>query len=372
MTSLTNSEINTILQRFPKIELSYETIPHKKVSPKYNCCLAIPNGKKVFVWFTFFGHDEVCLVMDLNKEKRITTVNILHTGIPIDLAKGTVLYGTVLENGTIIVEDIFFYCGVPQKGLFFGEKLGFTELFFEKISADSRLKNGFKLPILWATTSSTTTNSSSKNSDYMCEYIIPEKWELGYTVNHIQYRCLSDLAPFLNVFPVRKGFNKRNDLQNSESLKPNTLQQNKEASCLPLLKGDSNVKDTFVPWKMDFFKPQYKQTTVFQVSADIQYDIYHLYAYGKGRELVYYNVLHIPNFAKSVFMNRIFRNIRENGNLDAIEESDDEDDFEDLSYDKYVDLKKVVFIECKFNMKFKKWVPMQVVDSRKVVHIGQL
>jgi hypothetical protein len=72
-------------------------------------------------------------------------------------------------------------------------------------------------------------------------------------------------------------------------------------------------------------------------------------------------------------MNGLFRNIRENKNLDYIEESDDEDDFQNMNEDKYVDMKKTLLIECIFDRKFKKWTPVQVVDKRsKVVHISQL
>ena len=52
-------------------------------------------------------------------------------------------------------------------------------------------------------------------------------------------------------------------------------------------------------------------------------------------------------------MNDLFRNIRENQNLDYIEESDDEDDFENIAADKYVDLHKMIPMEFLFNGKFK-------------------
>jgi hypothetical protein len=109
------------------------------------------------------------------------------------------------------------------------------------------------------------------------------------------------------------------------------------------------------------------------VTADIQYDIYHLFAYGKNKMPIYYNVAHIPNYKTSVFMNGLFRNIRENKNLDYIEESDDEDDFQNEDLDKYVDINKVLLIECIFSNNFKKWIPLKVVDKNsKVVHISQL
>jgi hypothetical protein len=124
---------------------------------------------------------------------------------------------------------------------------------------------------------------------------------------------------------------------------------------------------------MDFTKPQYKYPTVFRVMADLQFDIYHLFAYGKDSQPIYYNIAYIPNYKTSVLMNGLFRNIRENKNLDYIEESDDEEDFQNMNIDKYVHIEKVLLMECVFNNKFKRWIPMRVVGPKeKIVHIGKL
>ena len=71
MLPLTHKESREILQRFPKFELSYETIPHKKVLPKYNLCIATPCGTKAFAWFTHFGVNDACFIMETNKEKKM-------------------------------------------------------------------------------------------------------------------------------------------------------------------------------------------------------------------------------------------------------------------------------------------------------------
>jgi hypothetical protein len=74
-------------------------------------------------------------------------------------------------------------------------------------------------------------------------------------------------------------------------------------------------------------------------------------------------------------MNGLFRNIKENRNLDYIEESDDDEDFQDMRVDKYVDLTKILYVECVFNKKFRRWTPMRLLDnqdSAKVVYIGKL
>ena len=134
----------------------------------------------------------------------------------------------------------------------------------------------------------------------------------------------------------------------------------------------SSVVDRFV-FNAHYLNPQYKYPTIFKVQADIQFDIYHLFAYGKNKMPIYYDLAYIPNYKSSIMMNGLFRNIRENNNLDFIEESDDEEDFQNMAIDKYVDINKTLLMEFTFNSKFKRWVPIKVVDSRfKVVHISQL
>ena len=82
-------------------------------------------------------------------------------------------------------------------------------------------------------------------------------------------------------------------------------------------------------------------------------------------------VAFIPTIATSVMMNRLFRNVRENENLDLIEESeDDEDDEEEVDEEensnlnnnnKYVDLAKTLDMECEYNARFQKWTPIRVL-----------
>jgi hypothetical protein len=44
--------------------------------------------------------------------------------------------------------------------------------------------------------------------------------------------------------------------------------------------------------------------------------------------------------------------------LDALEESDDEEEFENDKEDRFVDLNKVLKMQCCFHPKFRKWVPL--------------
>jgi len=254
---------------------------------------------------------------------------------------GTIFYGTLLEDSSnhFIIEDIFQYSGISLKGLLFRDKLAVLKHFFSSHPSTFN-QIGFSLPVLWNHTGAMDT--------------IPNEWSdrIGYTVHHVQYRALSHIAPFINVFvqkPVMpSGFS-------------NVVHRTSEQIIF---------RSTLRP---DYRKPQYRQSAVFLVKADIQADIYRLFAYGRNKTREYVDIAYISNYQASVFMNGIFRRIKENANLDFIEESDDEEEFEDVAEDRYVDLGKEVLMEFVFLPKFKKWLPVKIADKlAKVVHIGQL
>ena len=60
-------------------------------------------------------------------------------------------------------------------------------------------------------------------------------------------------------------------------------------------------------------------------------------------------------------MNALFRKIKENARLDTMEESDDDDEFENTDQDKFVSLKTEYKMVCRLNKKFCRWVPISIV-----------
>jgi hypothetical protein len=129
----------------------------------------------------------------------------------------------------------------------------------------------------------------------------------------------------------------------------------------------------FIPRNdLDFGAAAYKSEVVFRVMADIQSDIYLLYAYNEGI-FEFYDIAYIGSRKESAFMNSLFRIVRENSNIDYGEESEDEDMFQNTNIDKYVDLKREYKMSFSFHHKFKKWVPIRTVDAKtKCVNISQL
>jgi hypothetical protein len=386
MTEISIQDKPRLLQRFPKVELSYETIPHTKVSPDYNLCMGIPVGTKGYAWMTFHGTEDVCFLLETNKEKNITRIIKYPLPSRSRLANGTLFYGTIVGPAEFVVEDLLYYEGIPTKTQLLNERLGFLARFFEEYTGPVVR---FHMAPLWAIDKSTLYDAvyevpknpmdstvkgatdkdpkgptdkgpkgpTDKDPKGPTDKDPKGPTDKGPTVNdnhplgqfhHIQYRCLAKTAPYLNVFPTKKGF----------------------ASSITTVV----IKDYLLPWRhANPSKPQYRLPTVFLVRADIQFDIYRLFAYGGNKSEVYYGVACIPNYKTSVMMNRLFRRIPENECLDAAEESEDEADFENVEPDKYVDLAKELLMEFRFHSKWKKWVPGRVVDKRqKVVHISQL
>jgi hypothetical protein len=66
-------------------------------------------------------------------------------------------------------------------------------------------------------------------------------------------------------------------------------------------------------------------------------------------------------------MNRLFRNIKENDNLDTLEESDDEEEFQDEKDDRFVHLERSYNMVCLFNYKFKKWYPVKIANQNSKI-----
>lgn len=105
----------------------------------------------------------------------------------------------------------------------------------------------------------------------------------------------------------------------------------------------------------------------FTIKPDIQSDIYKIYEENTDNfKETYIDTVLIPDIKTSQMLNRYFRNIKENENLDLIEESEDEDEFENIEKDKFIKNSSLKFL-CSFHNKFKKWIPIQCVDNSACV-----
>ena len=299
---MTPKEQEIILSDFPNIKLSYETKVHKKV---YNAhiSIAIPEGIRHFAWFTTFKHENVCWLLELSNTNQIINVKSCITSFTDVLSYGTILYGTLFKHSSSVcfsVEDMFFYKGNNLQNQNFLQKLELIQQMFSLEMSMMAIHNKF---VIFGSPFMDTNFGKVLHS-------IPT---LPYKSSIIQFRYL-------------EGTNS-NQYYNMNYIKPRQNQG-------PNQRQINHLHN----------KP------VFKITPDIQNDIYKLHTLENG-EYVFYDYAYIPSYVSSVMMNRLFRNIKENHNLDALEESDDETEFENNNLDKYVFLDKSFLMNCEFNYK---------------------
>lgn len=327
---LSTNEKNLLLRSFPQVKLSYETMVHNKVYDA-NYVLCIPEGVKYFAWFK---ESDTCFFMELNNHHQIVQVEKVH--IHTTVHAGAIFYGTLFyckSRRFFSVEDLLFYKGKYCDVDSFDTKLNHLEMIFKENIAPCQQRQSpvlFGLPVI------------SDNVEEINKYIP----SLPYKVRYIQFikngtgtgneRTRCNMVHKVNIFkkPINQHQNQNQQYQNQQHLN----------------------------------KPAFKNV-VFLVKPDIQNDIYHLYHEGEGE----WDVAYIPDYKTSVMMNTHFRNIKENANLDALEESDDEDEFENNNIDKFVYLDRQMKMLCTYNPRFKKWAPIRMAaSSEKIVTKNEL
>jgi hypothetical protein len=329
-----------IMHRFPAFELSYETFAHKKVPPIYDIAMAIPAGKKHLIWFTYDNDTDIAILLDLNKSNQIVGSRRVNVpALTTESYYGTLLYGTIIQDDELpvfIIEDLCHYRGRNVRHLLFGEKLTYLQKLFEKDLPDQTTHDGLILSLPYMRVSRDAALDSLPFYESMTK---PAK----YVSHHIQFRSSGKVAPYLNH--IYK--------------KPQPVVELSTQILVP--RTDVNHR-----------LPAYSRAAVFRVVADVRDDVYHLFAHGGQDTNVYVNVLYIGTRQQSKYMNSLFRNIKENINIDYGEESDDEEIFQDMRLDKYVDLTREHNVECVFNRKFRMWDPTKKVETRHCIHIAEL
>jgi len=304
---LTTNDETKLLQRLPSLKLSYENIHKKVFSDLY---FIIPKGKKHLVWFTYIKDRKVCVFIEINpgSNKLMKKVYIVPQKFNKNIVLGTIFYGTIIDldgKKFFSIENIHFYKGKNIEDKNEIEKLNIiNHILSHEIKQIIIGKNGIGLGLPVITDSFEDSISIAKT--------------LPYNIYSIQNRNLNSNTNHFN----------------------STLYKNTD--------GD-NLKH------------------IFSIQADLQNDIYNLYVKNKDNNLEIFDIAYIPDYKTSIMMNNLFRNIKENNNLDALEESDDEEEFENIHDDKFVNLNRCVLMECILNKKFNKYVPIKVIHNGNIV-----
>lgn len=298
----TDHQLRQILEDFPPFELSYEKKLHKKV--QCDIYLTIPKGKKFFAWFKIFKNTPICFFLEINRKNK-SIDNIVHYQFPFNKilcsGSGTILYGTV------------FYVNKKRcfniENIYYlrGNNMKYVNNFIKVKEIHNLMK--FYIKQKYLNNNSILMGLPLIDTNYY--NLLNKINNLYYDVFCIQYRLLHKNKPFLNE----------------------------------IVKIDKKI------YKYLLVKPT------------IINDIYDLYVLN-DKKYERFSIAYIPDYKSSVMMNTLFRDIKENRNLDALEESDDEEEFENISMDKFVNLDKKYVMKCLYNSKFKLWQPIEVVNEK--------
>jgi len=351
---LTESEQKAILQELPDIKLSYENITHKKVY-NFDFLVAIPDGKKCLAWFTEWNGNGICIVLEISYEnankqefsynagmrrRQIKNMKIMNCCFSKTLCYGTIFYGTLfhhMHNSFFSIEDVLWYKGTEIIKENWKTKLermiNILKTEIHQVSYNNNFVV-FGLPVI------------AKTNEELDAIL---QTDIKYKIHSVQYRNFNSV-------------NSASKISYEEYLQPQVEVQEVVESQARM------PKQAAIPVFNEKMATDVFGEAIFQVKPDVQNDVYYLYC----SKNLYYDIANIPDYKTSVMMNKLFRNIKENADLDRLEESDDEEEFENCNIDKFVYLERSFKMRCVFNKRFKKWTPIETVDDNHDVVLSNI
>ena len=331
--ALPNREVSVLLNDFPQIKLPYENLIHNKVFNS-DIIFAIPEGKKYFLWFTEHYDKNCCFLLELNDKHNVVRVEKKSVCFNSILCYNTILYGTIFtyeQNLFFTIEDMFYYKGTNTSYMTWESKL----IQMNDLLANQTKQLAYNSNFLVIGMPLITDNINN---------LINKSIKVPYKIKTIQYRHFNKKGCYFYQ-------DYTNFLQKTETIN----KYNRSHQCK-----SQNIKHKNTNYSY-----------IFLVKPDITNDIYHLYCEHDNKN-VFYDVACIPNYVCSVMMNKLFRDIKENNNLDRLEESDDEEEFQNTNDDKFVDLNKSINMICTYHTKFKKWFPVSPSNNNEKIVQFQL
>ena len=394
MRTLNNSDVESLLSNFPTTRLSYEVSVHKNDNPvgaaaatvhvsvpKDSKCFIIPKGRRCIAWATEWNRKKIFAIIEVQTQRNQIPVSFrkfhesngwypgqvhtFDTCFHSSLTYGTVFGGVLFrtdrrsDDGTAVtvqcfsINHVYWYKGSQVPSLTLSDHVELCENIFtndqslRQVAYTQSNSIIFGLPVLYSFAVVAAFDDAFLQS-------------FPYPVYSILYRSNTTTRVYSqNLITSVSHAPSRNFVQQSTP------------TPTPAPRPAPTVAPVITPTLalIEYIKPDDEALTnihaVFIVRPNVQNDIYELYvSAGHPRSgtdhAVFHNFAHIPNFKTSIMMNRLFRNIRENERLDAMEESETEEEFENIELDKYVTLNKEYRLLCRLNKKFCRWVPISV------------
>lgn len=268
---------------------------------KFSYMRIIPKGKKGYVWFqtnnNFNSHIAPIFYFEMFKNR----LQLLDNGNGLNICcnsqslgigdNGTILYGTFFKHNNVDVFNI--------EDIYYFQNRNISKLpWNEKFSIFSELFLKYIKQICYGKNDMLIVNSFTQRIPY-------------------DVVTLKNLVPF-EIFSVQY----------------------------------LSEKSDHIHYKQELIQNNNAREEIFKIKACLNHDEYDIYTIDDNKII---GKLYVPDYKTSVFLNNIFRNIRENENLDLLEESDCEEDFENISLDKFVNLQMERCVKCIFDTNINMW-----------------
>ena len=352
-----NRDNQPILSGIPHVHFLKETQGYQHVH-NAEVIIAIPEGKRCLLWFTSTSSAQTstlekeesnnrCILIELTDTNRMGKRYPIKTCFHTSLAygSGSVVMGTfshIAGLKTVAIHDIYSYKGTSYTNVEYVKKLQLIESIFQhEIKQISYFPDQvvIGLPLM---------TSGKTSHDEVLTYLR----SIPYPIATSQYRfsnrkdsLIVNVSMSTMMTPVERTNTNRTTYHNTKYIDYKGIRY-----------GKVRVPDA-----------------TFLVTPDIQNDVYRI-----ETNLGFHAFAGIQSYEISKFMNNLFRKIKENENLDLLEESDDEDDFENVAEDKYVHIEKKYRLVCRYLHKINKWEPYkfaprgnQLVDANEIQDIGR-
>ena len=327
-----SSKDSDVLAELPYVKPSYEVVAHKKV---YNSDLyaALPAGQPCLVWFTMMGDQCVCSLIELDDRQQPVKSRSVFACFASQLCYGTLARGTLFRHfgqEFVCLDDLLYYKNQKMDHEPWLVKYSRLAIMTKRDMVQHAYNPKFVvfgLPLL-----------ASSNEELERSMAL-----VTYPLHQVKcYKRNSCLTVAIDIFLKTLAL-------------PKFQTQSLETLALP---------KTHLP-AASFST---RDGVVLLVKPDLQNDVYHVYS----RENTLCGVACVPDFQTSKQLNALFRTIKENDDLDKLEESDDEVEFEDAREDKFVFLDRAVTMVCRYHKRFKKWTPLRVESSRPLSTLAEV
>jgi hypothetical protein len=291
-----------------------------------------PKGRKCYLWFTYYKKDLLCLLLFINSKNLDDESNEFY--------KFNIVYDNTLCYNNVLLVGTYFYK--------YSLKNAYTT---SKTTSCNSMHHYFILDnvVNYNLFNNVITNSISNNFTF----------KLNICKNVLSYIVNSHFNVYLGII-----------LDNYDTIFKIIYKLDYEIYCISCYSSNKYLGNFIITNKL-LNNNEKNYGCNFKVTACINQDIYNLFILENNKE-TFYDYALIDSYKTSVFMNGLFRKIKENKNIDLLEESDCEEEFENITLEKYVDLNKSYIIECIYNKKFKKWIPMNLAKNNYIIDKNKL